>query len=44
MPREGETAIGLAVLLLREMGAEEGRISTELRRIKAELAGSDPAD
>ena len=41
---EGETAIGLAVLLLQEMGAEEGRISTELRRIKAELAGSGPAD
>jgi hypothetical protein len=37
-------AIGLAVLLLQEMGAEEGRISAELRRIKAELAGSAPAD
>lgn len=41
---EGETAIGLAVLLLQEMGAEEGRISTELRRIKAEMAGGDPVD
>jgi CPA2 family monovalent cation:H+ antiporter-2 len=41
---EGETAIGLAVLLLQEMGAEEGRISTELRRIKAEMAGGGPVD
>lgn len=41
---EGETAIGLAVLLLQEMGAEEGHISSELRRIKAEMAGGGPED
>jgi monovalent cation:H+ antiporter-2, CPA2 family len=35
---EGETAIGLAVLLLREMGADENRIRDEIRGIQDELA------
>ena len=34
---EGETAAGLATLLLREVGAGEERILTEVRRIQAEL-------
>jgi CPA2 family monovalent cation:H+ antiporter-2 len=34
---EGETAIGLAVLLLREMGADEARIQEELRSVQGEL-------
>jgi K+:H+ antiporter len=36
---EGETALGLAVLLLREVGADEERIRAEIRRIRAELGG-----
>lgn len=35
---ESEAAIGLATLLLREMGADEERIRTELRRSRAELS------
>jgi CPA2 family monovalent cation:H+ antiporter-2 len=41
---EGETAIGLAVLLLREVGADEDRIQEEVRSIQGELelrGGSD---
>lgn len=34
---EGETAIGLAVLLLREVGADEDRIREEIRPIQGEL-------
>ena len=34
---EGETALGLAVLLLREVGADEDRIRREVRRIQGEL-------
>jgi CPA2 family monovalent cation:H+ antiporter-2 len=34
---EAETAFGLAVLLLREMGASEERIQTELTRIEQDL-------
>jgi monovalent cation:H+ antiporter-2, CPA2 family len=34
---EGETAIGLAVLLLREMGAPEDRIQEEIHMIQSEL-------
>jgi CPA2 family monovalent cation:H+ antiporter-2 len=34
---EAETAVGLAVLLLREVGADEDRIRTEIRRIQEEL-------
>ena len=35
---EAETAVGLAVLLLREVGADEERIRTEIRRIQKELS------
>jgi monovalent cation:H+ antiporter-2, CPA2 family len=35
---EGETAIGLAALLLREVGADEDRIREEIRTIKKEMA------
>lgn len=34
---EAETALGLAVLLLREVGADESRIRDESQRIQAEL-------
>jgi CPA2 family monovalent cation:H+ antiporter-2 len=34
---EGETALGLAVLLLREVGADEDRIREEVRTIRGEL-------
>ena len=34
---EGETAIGLAALLLRELGAPENRIREEIRTIRGEL-------
>jgi CPA2 family monovalent cation:H+ antiporter-2 len=34
---EAETALGLAVLLLREVGADENRILSEIDRIKREL-------
>jgi CPA2 family monovalent cation:H+ antiporter-2 len=34
---EAETAVGLAVLLLREVGADEGRVREEIRRIQEEL-------
>jgi CPA2 family monovalent cation:H+ antiporter-2 len=35
---EAEVAIGLASLLLREVGADEGRVRLELRRIRTRLA------
>jgi monovalent cation:H+ antiporter-2, CPA2 family len=35
---EAETAVGLAVLLLREVGADEERIRVEIRRIQDELS------
>lgn len=35
---EGETAIGLAVLLLRELGADENSIQEEIRRVQRELS------
>jgi len=35
---EAETAIGLAVLLLREVGADEDRIRKEIHKIRKELA------
>jgi CPA2 family monovalent cation:H+ antiporter-2 len=35
---EGEAAIGLAVLLLREVGADEDRIRKEISKIRKELA------
>ncbi len=38
---EAETAVGLAVILLREVGADEERIRSEIRRIQAELLGKD---
>lgn len=34
---EGETALGLAVLLLREVGADEDRIRMEIRKIQQQL-------
>lgn len=34
---EGETALGLAVILLREVGADETRVRQEVRRIQGEL-------
>lgn len=34
---EAETAVGLAVVLLQEVGADEGRIRAEIRRIQEEL-------
>ena len=34
---EAETAIGLAILLLREVGADYGRIQKEIQAIRAEL-------
>ena len=34
---EAETALGLAVLLLREMNADEDRIRNEIRKIQEEL-------
>jgi CPA2 family monovalent cation:H+ antiporter-2 len=34
---EAETAIGLAILLLRTMGAEPGRIQKEIQKIRVEL-------
>lgn len=34
---EGETALGLAVLLLREVGADEERVRAEIRSIRREL-------
>jgi CPA2 family monovalent cation:H+ antiporter-2 len=39
---EAETALGLAVLLLREVGADEERIRTEIRRIQEELRTRPP--
>ncbi len=35
---EAEAAIGLAILLLREVGADEGRIREEITKIRNELA------
>ena len=35
---EAETAIGLAILLLREVGADEDRIRKEVQKIRRELA------
>lgn len=34
---ESETALGLAVMLLHEVGADEGRVRAEIHRIKQEL-------
>jgi CPA2 family monovalent cation:H+ antiporter-2 len=34
---EGETAVGLALLILREVGADRARVNEELQRIEAEL-------
>jgi CPA2 family monovalent cation:H+ antiporter-2 len=34
---EGETAVGLALLILREVGADRRRVNEELERIEAEL-------
>jgi CPA2 family monovalent cation:H+ antiporter-2 len=34
---EGEVAVGLALLILREVGADQSRVRDELRRIEAEL-------
>jgi CPA2 family monovalent cation:H+ antiporter-2 len=36
---EAETAVGLAVILLREVGADENRVRSEIRRIQQELGG-----
>ncbi len=42
---EGETAIGLAALLLRELKADESLIQAEIRRVQKEFAlGSHQAD
>jgi CPA2 family monovalent cation:H+ antiporter-2 len=41
---EGETALGLAVLLLREVGADEERVRKEIRRIQGELGTLLPED
>lgn len=41
---EAETAVGLAVLLLREMGADEERIRREIRRIQGELRSHPAAE
>jgi CPA2 family monovalent cation:H+ antiporter-2 len=41
---EAETAIGLAALLLREVGADEQRVREEIRRIKEELRGGRSDD
>jgi CPA2 family monovalent cation:H+ antiporter-2 len=44
---EAETAVGLAVLLLREVGADEERIRVEIRRIQDEMSArstEQPAD
>jgi CPA2 family monovalent cation:H+ antiporter-2 len=41
---EGETAIGLAAMLLREMGADETRIRKEVRRIQQEVSGQPATD
>ena len=38
---EGEAAIGLAVLLLREVGADEDHIHKEINKIRKELAQTD---
>ncbi len=35
---EGETAIGLAALLLRELGADEGLLQAEITRVQREFA------
>jgi monovalent cation:H+ antiporter-2, CPA2 family len=35
---EAEAAIGLATLILREMGADEERVGLELRRTRTRLA------
>jgi CPA2 family monovalent cation:H+ antiporter-2 len=40
---EAETAVGLAVLLLREVGADEQRVRKEIRRIQEELS-AHPAE
>jgi len=34
---EAETAIGLAILLLQEVGADRDRIEKEIRKIRAEF-------
>jgi hypothetical protein len=34
---EAETAIGLAILLLREVGADNNRIQKEIQEIRGEL-------
>jgi CPA2 family monovalent cation:H+ antiporter-2 len=39
---EAETALGLAQLLLREMGADEHRMRTEIDRVHTELGASRP--
>ena len=41
---EGETALGLAVLLLREVGADEDRIREEVRTIQGELGAHGAED
>jgi CPA2 family monovalent cation:H+ antiporter-2 len=42
---EGETAIGLAVLLLRELKADEGLLQEEIRRVQKEFSlGSHGAE
>lgn len=42
---EGETAIGLAVLLLRELNADEGLLQEEIRRVQKEFSlGSHGAE
>jgi CPA2 family monovalent cation:H+ antiporter-2 len=39
---EAETAIGLATLLLREVGADEARVQQEVERIQRELGAHRP--
>jgi CPA2 family monovalent cation:H+ antiporter-2 len=41
---EAETALGLAVLLLREVGADERRIRAEIQRIQRELGPRNDAE
>lgn len=39
---EGEVALGLTVLLLRKMGADEHRIQAEIKRIEKEFSVREP--
>lgn len=41
---EAETALGLAVLILREVGADEQRIQDEIKRIERELSVRRPVE